>query len=115
MDGKFGLNHEPREKKLTPAKFYAQRIMNENNMYAKDIDYVFMAQQHVEMDALEKQINMSMSHGSLEVTESDGTKLVPSNDAFSIFQSIPGTPAYWKKFRGMYVCISNSVMYHFHN
>lgn len=64
-----------------------------------DHDFVFMAQQHVEIYALERQINMSMSHGSLEVTESDGNKLVPSNDAINIFQSIPGTPAYWKAFR----------------
>ena len=68
-------------------------------MYASDPDYVFMAQRIVEMNALERQINMSTSHGSLEVTESDGTKLVPSADAFNIFQSIPGTPAYWKLFR----------------
>ena len=99
VDGKFGLNHEPRKKKLTPTKFYAQRIINANNMYASDPDYVFMAQRIVEMNALERQINMSTSHGSLEVTESDGTKLVPSKDAFNIFQTIPGTPAYWKLFR----------------
>ena len=68
-------------------------------MYAKDHEFLFMGQQHIEINALERQINMSMSHGSLEVTESDGTKLVPSNDAFNIFQSIPGTPAYWKAFR----------------
>ena len=99
VDGEFGLNHEPRKKKLTPSKFYAQRIINYDNMYASDPDYVFMAQRIVEMNALERQINMSTSHGSLEVTESDGTKLVPSADAFNIFQSIPGTPAYWKSFR----------------
>merc|ERR1712016_8869 len=58
-----------------------------------------MGQQHIEINALERQINMSTSHGSLEVTESDGAKLVPSADAFNIFQSIPGTPAYWKSFR----------------
>ena len=99
VDGKYGLNHEPRAKKLTPVKFYSQRILNEDNMYAKDHEFLFMGQQHIEINALERQINMSMSHGSLEVTESDGTKLVPSNDAFNIFQSIPGTPAYWKAFR----------------
>ena len=57
-------------------------------MYAMDPDYVFVAQRHSEMHALEMQINMSMSHGSLEVKETDGTTLVPSNDHFNIFQSI---------------------------
>ena len=28
VDGKWGLNHEPRAKKLTPVKFYSQRILN---------------------------------------------------------------------------------------
>ena len=42
---------------------------------------------------------MSPQYGSLEVKENDGTTLVPSNDHFNIFQSMPGTPAYWKKFR----------------
>ena len=99
VDGKFGLNHEPREKNISPARFYAQRILNENPMYAKDPDYVFVSQRHSEMHALENQINMSMSHGSLEVKDNDGTTLVPSQDHFHIFQSIPGTPAYFKKFR----------------
>ena len=58
-----------------------------------------MAQQYLEMFALERQIDMSTKNGSFASTEGDGIKMVPTDDKFSIFQSIPGTPAYWKKFR----------------
>ena len=98
-NGKYGLIDEERPKPITPAKFFPQRIINKNNAFAKDHDYIFMAQAYMERYALEKQINMSLSHGTLEKTEDDQVKIVPSENKFDIFQSIPGTPAYWKKFR----------------
>ena len=98
-DGKYGLHFDERPKKITPAKYFPQRVMNENNVYAKDSDYIFMAQQYLERFALERQINMSTLNGSFVTTENDQIKLIPTDDKFSIFQSIPGTPAYWKKFR----------------
>ena len=67
-------------------------------MYSMDPDFLFVAQQMVETHSLESKIDMAMSHGSLE-TSGNKTKLTPSKDAFSIFQSLPGTPAYWKQFR----------------
>ena len=97
-DGKYGLHYE-REKKLTPSKYFPQRVLNANNIYAKDSDFIFMAQQYLERFALERQIDMSLKSGSFVSTEGDGIKMVPTDDKFSIFQSIPGTPAYWKKFR----------------
>ena len=72
--------------------------MNEDPRYSMNPNYVFMAQQKAETHAIENKINMAMSHGSLEVVDSE-TKLTPSKDAYSIFQCIPGTPAYWKQFR----------------
>ena len=96
-DGKFGLDYE-REKKLTKAKFFAQRIMNEDPMYAMNADFLFVGQQMVETHALESKINISMSHGSLKKT-GHRAKLTPSKDAYNIFQCLPGTPAYWKTFR----------------
>ena len=57
-----------------------------------------MSQQFLERYALERQIDMSLLSGSL-VNDDDKIKMVPADDKFSIFQSIPGTPAYWKKFR----------------
>lgn len=98
-DGKYGLHYKERTKKITPAKYFPQRVTNFDNQFAKDADYIFMAQQFMERYALEKQINMSMNHGSFTKTEGDQIKLVPSDDKVTIFQSIPGTPAYWQKFR----------------
>ena len=98
-EGKYGLHFDERPKKITPAKYFPQRVMNENNLFAKDSDFIFMAQQYLERYALERQIDMSTLNGSFVTTEDDQVKMVPSDDKFSIFQSIPGTPAYWKKFR----------------
>ena len=98
-DGKYGLYFDKRPKKISPAKYFPQRILNQNNIFAKDPDYVFMAQMFVERYALEKQINMSLLHGTMVKTDDGRDKMVPSDDKFSVFQSIPGTPAYWQKFR----------------
>merc|ERR1712141_505824 len=68
-------------------------------MYAENADYVFMAQQACERSSIEREIHMAMSHGAIDSNEKGEPTLVPSDDAFSIFQKIPGTPAYWKLFR----------------
>ena len=98
ISGEYGLDHEPRNKPLSRDKYFSQRILNENPMYAENHDYVFMAQQAKERHSIESQINMAMSHGTIETNES-GQVVVPSDDAFNIFQKVPGTPAYWKLFR----------------
>ena len=98
VEGKYGLD-EPRIQKLSRAKYFGQRIMNENTMYSENPDYVFMAQQACERYAIEREIHMAMSHGSIESSEKGEMSLVPSEDAFNIFQKIPGTPAYWKSFK----------------
>ena len=68
-------------------------------MFAKDHDFLFMGQQFLERYALERQINMSALNGSFVETDDNCIKMMPTDDKFAIFQSIPGTPAYWKKFR----------------
>ena len=72
--------------------------MNENPIFSENADYVFMAQQAKERHSIESQIHMAMSHGSIE-TNQHGQIVVPSEDAFNIFQRLPGSPAYWKSFR----------------
>ena len=97
-EGKCGLNY-PRPKSLSRAKYFAQRILSVNPMYRENPDYVFMAQQACERYAIERQIQMAMLHGSIDSNEKGEPVLVPSDDAFTIFQKVPGTPAYWKHFR----------------
>ena len=89
MDGQCGLDDELRKIPLSRDKYFTQRILNENPMYAENPDYVFMAQQAKERYSIESQIHMSMSHGSIETNE-HGQVLVPSEDAFNIFQKVPG-------------------------
>ena len=98
-NGRYGVLDPERPKPITPAKYYPQRILNKKNAFAKDHDYLFMAQAYLERFALERQIDISMLQGTLDTTDDTQIKMVPSDDKFSIFQNIPGTPAYWKKFR----------------
>ena len=72
--------------------------MNEDPIFAENADWLFMAQQAKERFAIESQIHMAMSHGSIE-TNKDGQVLIPSEDVLNIFQKIPGSPAYWRLFR----------------
>ena len=46
-DGKFGF-HDDRELKLSPMNYFSQRILNRNQKFAQDPDYLFIAQQFVE-------------------------------------------------------------------
>ena len=97
-EGRFGLDHD-RSQKLTKNKYYGQRIMNEEPMYSENADYLFMAQQSVERSAIEREINMAMSQGSIKTNDKGEKSYIPSDDAYNIFQKIPGTPAYWKSFK----------------
>ena len=97
-EGKFGLDDE-RSQKLTKNKYFGQRIMNEEPMYSENADYLFMAQQSVERSAIEREINMAMSQGSIKTNDKGEKSYIPSDDAYNIFQKIPGTPAYWKSFK----------------
>ena len=97
-EGKYGLDYE-RSQKLSRHKYFAQRIMNEEPMYSENADYLFMAQQSVERTAIEREINMAMSQGSIKTNDKGEKSYIPSDDAFNIFQRIPGTPAYWKHFK----------------
>ena len=97
-EGKFGLDDE-RSQTLTKNKYYGQRIMNEDPMYSENANYLFMAQQSVERSAIEREINMAMSQGSIKTNDKGEKSYIPSDDAYNIFQKIPGTPAYWKSFK----------------
>ena len=97
-EGIYGLDYE-RSQKLSRHKYFAQRIMNEEPMYSENADYLFMAQQSVERTAIEREINMAMSQGSIKTNDKGEKSYIPSDDAFNIFQRIPGTPAYWKHFK----------------
>ena len=89
--GKFGLNF-PRNQKISPQKYFEQRILNENGMFAKCFPYLFMASQFVERDKLQKEINVSGIKGALGAD----SKIRQLSDSFSVFKNISGSPKFWQ-------------------
>ena len=67
-------------------------------MYAKNSDYLFVAQQHLERTLLENNISVSAQKGKIGIT-SNGKQIIQCNNAFDVFGKIPGTPQYWKNYR----------------
>ena len=97
MDGRGGINEE-RKVKIIKGDFYSTKFLNKNKMYAKNSDYLFVAQQHLERHILEGQINTSGQKGKVS-KGSDGTKKISMNNAFDVFGKIADTPQYWKNYR----------------
>ena len=97
VDGKYGP-HFKREKKLSFQQFFCQRIQNVDKRFAKDEDFIFVAQQVNERNQLEKQIDISVQKGQLVNTD-EGLQVVQPNAAFNLLKSIPGSPGYWQAFK----------------
>ena len=91
--GKFGLNH-PREKKLTKQQYFLQRLQNIDKRWSQNSAYLFTALYCIERESLERQINISYRKGKMI----DGT-LYQLEDAFSVFNNVPGTVRYWQQKR----------------
>ena len=96
-DGKGGVNAK-RSVKLPKGDFYSTKVLNHNKMYAKNSDYLFVAQQHLERHLLEGNIGVYAQKGKV-LDGPDGTKTVRNTNAFDVFGKIPGTPQYWKNYR----------------
>ena len=96
-DGKGGVNDE-RTVKLSMGDFYCTKFLHHNKMYAKNSDYLFVAQQHVERHLLEGNVSVSCRKGKPEQGP-DGTTKISCSNAFDVFGKIPGTPQYWKNYR----------------
>lgn len=86
--GKFGLNQE-RERKISASDFFLQRILNKDDRFRKSQKFLFTAVYYLERKQIESQIQMSLRKGCLE----DRTLLTLEN-AFNIFEKIPGTFRY---------------------
>ena len=84
-----------RSKSLTPSKYFASKVLNKNPQFAKDPDFVFVAQQYVERFDLERKIEVAMRKGKLNAKN----EVTNEGNYFDMFKDIPGTPAYWKKMK----------------
>ena len=98
--GRFGLHHK-RSMKLSPVYYFNQRLLNKDQRFAKNIPYIFMAQQYLERHTLESQINVCSQRGTV-----DHQNLTPHSDVFSVFQKLKGSPKYWKQ-----VCFCTQAKY----
>ena len=96
-----------RKIKLSPVKYFNQRLLNFTQMFASDPDYVFFALSVTQQMKLQSQINIALkkvctcriTSGMLSHNFSDTVKSFIANDeAYHFINTIKGTPYYWKRF-----------------
>ena len=97
-DGRGGLHDEKRKIKLTPQQFLLQRIQNINPVFAQNKPFVFSAVHYVEKYQLQSKVNISYMRGKVSLT-SEGKSFLKTEDGFSVFDNIRGSPRYWQKLR----------------
>ena len=106
LKGKFGYN-VPRDIPITPAGYFNQRLLNFNQSFASDADYIFFPGSVYEQHHLHSSINFAMhkiTPGALTAGivknnfKATIEEFVASDNAFSFMSLVKGTPAYWKQF-----------------
>ena len=97
-DGKCGLNDPERKVKITPQQFIMQRLLNINPVFARNKPFLFSAVHYLEKYQLEYRMNISYMRGQVR-NNAEGKKLLQTEDGFAVFDSIPGSPKYWQKFK----------------
>ena len=104
--GKYGYRVE-REIKLSPVKYFNQRLLNYKQKFSSDSDYIFYALTVMQQLNLNSQINIAMKKmctnqvtaGMLSNNFTDTVKsFIAKDEGYSFMTPIKGTPAYWKKF-----------------
>jgi hypothetical protein len=93
--GQYGLHHLDRISNLSCQQYFTQRLLNKDQRFARCKGYLFMAQQFIERNQLERQIDVAGTKGK-PGADGGGVSLT---DPFSIFAQIRGTPKYWQKVR----------------
>ena len=96
-DGKNGKDQE-RESKLTEQYYFIKRICNENARFARSPAYVYAAIAYLEKKQLQRNINISYTHGK-QITTNDGETELQLDDCYAVLDNISGTPKYWKKYK----------------
>jgi hypothetical protein len=84
--GKFRLNHE-RAIKLSPQKYFGQRLLNQNSKFCNYPPWLFSALYYIERQQLEQHININYRRGAFI-----NQKILQIEDGFNVFDKISGTP-----------------------
>ena len=105
--GKFGYKAE-REIQISPSKYFNQKILNCNQNYASDRDYILFDHSVLQKLQLNSQINVAMrkvacstlTAGMLSKNFKENIKKYNikkyRDKAYSFLNTMKGTPAYWK-------------------
>ena len=96
-DGKFGLSHE-RKVKLTKQNYFQQRLLNQDDRFARHPDFTFAAMSVVEAERLRANANLTGMRGKKSVGPG-GHVVLQVGDPCCVFEKIPGTPKYWQRVR----------------
>ncbi|XP_057316777.1 uncharacterized protein LOC130657796 [Hydractinia symbiolongicarpus] len=104
--GKFGYKVE-RDIKLSPTKYFNQRLLNYKQKFASNSDYIFYVLSTLQQLNMSSQINIavkkvktdSLTAGMLSKNFSETVQSCIAEDkGFQFMSPIKGTPAYWKRF-----------------
>lgn len=104
--GKFGYRHK-RPVKLTPSKYFNQRLLNYTQRFSSDSDYIFFALSSMQLINLNSCINIAMKKvagaqltaGNLSSDfENKMQTFIAEDKSFRFMAPMKGTPAYWKRF-----------------
>ena len=95
-----------RDIKVSPAKYFKQRLLNFTQMFASEADYSFYALSVTRELTINSQINIALKKictgqlrvGMLTSSFSDTvSSFLSKDDAYQFMETIKGTPGYWKK------------------
>nr|XP_034317093.1 uncharacterized protein LOC117686351 [Crassostrea gigas] len=104
--GQFSFDQQ-RDKRLTLARYFNNRLMNADNRFAKDTNYIFFSQYMSELNQVIEKTQISVrktvtKNEKGSVINSDMlrnpetlSKLLRNDEAIRFMQPIRGTPAYW--------------------
>ncbi|XP_062580569.1 uncharacterized protein LOC134242498 [Saccostrea cucullata] len=104
--GRFSWSEE-RSQKLTLSRYFNNRLMNADNRFAKDTNYIFFSQYMSELNQVIEKTQISLRKSLSKCTSGkpvtanmlqDPTtlsSLLRNDEAIRFMQPIRGTPAYW--------------------
>ena len=104
--GKFGYKVK-RVVALSATKYFNQRLLNYQQTFASDADYIFFAPFVTQQLNLNSRINIAMKKvstnqltaGMLSANFKDTVKsFIAKDEGYSFMNTVKGTPAYWQRF-----------------
>lgn len=100
--------NESRDIKITLSRYFHNRLMNADNRFAKDSNYIFFSQYMSELNQVIEKTQISVRK-SFQKTSSGKSvtpgmlqdpdllsKMINNNEAIRFMQPIRGTPSYWQ-------------------